>query len=225
MSADDGARPVFATRWDFLFGRVLIGVDPATAQFHAVRSAAGDPLLAMYTSEASVAAAAIPERFRIVQTDVAGRLLELPEGVGVAVDPDTPGGMIVEPAYAAQLKPLAAPFPPGTRSDFKNWPLFPRDLATAIAAAGRSYAFLDAVWGLVYTIDDSPPIGLLVFRTTAPEPEARDSVVDALDRALAQTVGRVTDLGFPLVRIVDLADLAAPVREAIEGEPPVYRAG
>lgn len=216
----ESAPPRFATRWDFLFGRVVIGFDPAERRLFTVASQSGDALLAMWT-DADVARAALPAAFRPVQTDVAGRLVELPDGVGVAVDPDRPGAMVVEPGYAARLKPLTAPFPAGTSSEVKQWPLLPAGLRRALAAAAERYRFVDAVWALTYTIDDSPWIGLLVYRTAGGQ-EAQESVVDALDAALSATATGPEELGVPLVRIVAHSDLAPELREALADQPTVF---
>jgi hypothetical protein len=102
--------------------------------------------------------------------------LELPEGLGVAVDPQDPEGLVLAPDQVAALRPLAEPFPVGTRSDFKQWPLVPRDVRDAIVAAAERYAFVERVWALIYTIDDSPWIGLVVYDAAeAARPASRSS--------------------------------------------------
>ncbi|WP_122818896.1 hypothetical protein [Nocardioides pantholopis] len=212
--------PTFASKWAFLLGHALIGFDPARQQFYSLLGEDGRPLLAMWT-EADTARAALPDGFRLLQTDVRSRLAELPEGVGVAVDPDTPAGLVLAPEYAASLKPLTEPFPAGTHSAFKQWPLLPDALREALAAAAGRYAFVDRVWALIYNIDDSPWIGLLVYRTDGGE-EAHESIVDALDGALSATAS-LEELAVPLVRIVSLGDLDPAVVAELEAQPPVFR--
>lgn len=210
--------PAFATKWDFLFSTVLLGIDEQRQQFFARPGVDGGPLLCLWT-DPDRARAELPEGYRLVSSPVRPRLAELPAGVGVVVDPDTPGALVVDADYAAELKRYVVPFPAGTRSEFKVWPVFPPEVRAAVVEAGRRYAFVEEVWALLYDIDDSPWIGLLVYRTDGGD-EAQESIADALHAALGTTT--TERLGVPLVHVVSADDLPPEVQELLPGQPSVY---
>jgi hypothetical protein len=204
--------PAFADKWGFLLGHALMAVSPDRTQMFSLRGADGRPRLALWTRE-DLASAGAPEGWTLYRTDVASRLRELPEGVGMVVDSGTPGGLELDPEYAASLKPLTEVFPVGSRSEFKVWPLLPREVRAALAEQAGRYEFVEAVWALLYRVDDSPWMGLLVYQVQ-PGPEAQESVADALVAALDASA-TLPELGVPIVRVVAESDLAPPVREAL----------
>lgn len=212
--------PTFASTWAFVLGRVVVGFDPGRQQLYSLRSEDGRPLLSMWT-DPEAARSALPDGFQPLETDVRSRLAELPPGIGVIVDPNTPEGLVLPPEYAASLKRLTEPFPVGTHSEFKQWPLLPDALRRALVTAAQGYAFVDRLWALIYNIDDSPWIGLLVYRTDGGE-EAHESIVDALDGALSATT-TLEELAVPLVRIVSSSDLDPAVVAELETQAPVFR--
>lgn len=212
------AVPAFPDKWSFLLGHALMAVSPDRTQMFAIPAQDGRPLLALWTTE-QLAEAGTPEGWTICQTDVASRLQELPEGVGMVVNSGDPSGLVVEPEYAASLKPLTEALPVGSRSEYKVWQALPGKVGGELAARAGAYDFVEVVWALLYRVDDSPWMGLLVHRTPD-APEAHESVADALVSALDAST-TLPELGVPIVRVVPESDLPAEVREALAEQPPV----
>jgi hypothetical protein len=206
------ASPAFADKWSFVLGHALMAVSPDRTQIYSLRGADGRPRVALWTRE-DLAVAGAPQGWTLYQTDVASRLRELPDGVGVVVDSGAPGGLEVDPEYAASLKPLTEVFPAGSHTEYKVWQLLPGKVRKALAEQAGRYEFVEAVWALLYRVDDSPWLGLLVHQTQD-APEAQESVADALVAALDGST-TLPELGVPIVRVVAASDLPLEVREAV----------
>jgi hypothetical protein len=211
----------FTTKWDFLYATLLVGVDTTARRLFSTASASGEPLLCLW-SDPDAALAALPEGYRLLSTPVRPRLAELPDGIGVVVDPDTPTGVVMDPDYARQLKRLTDPFPEGTHLTFKVWPDLPRRAVEEIRAGMGDYSFVDKVWALIYSIDDSPWIGCLAYATDAGI-EGQESVVGALTRALDDS-GTPVSLGVLGVQVMSVDDLQPDVRTAVLEQPTIFAA-
>ena len=211
--------PAFPTKWHFLWADVLIGFDAERQRLLSLQGEQG-PLLGMWTDE-QAAADQLPEGYRLMVTPVRPRLAELPDGVGVIVDPGTPSSTIIDPAYATELKALTAPFPAGAAVVAQAWEL-PEELEQGLRAVAADYAFLDRVWAIQHTVEDSPPIGALVYDTDVSS-EAQESAADALLRVL-ETVDSPAELGVLGAHVLSLRDLPENLREALLQQPPVHAA-
>lgn len=210
--------PAYLGPWEFLYSWVLLAVD-ASGRLRAVHGDDDVPLLCMWT-DADRAAAALPEGYRLVQSPVRARVAELPDGVGITVDPG-PDGLVLDPARAAELRSRTAHFPMDAMISFFEWSPLPAGLGQAIEAAGRSYSFVDAVWAVQYRIDGSPPIGALVYRTTAGR-EGQESIAAALSAALDSVEAAVTAADVLGVNIVSFADLPPDTPPAFGDLRPAY---
>jgi hypothetical protein len=191
--------PVFATRWDFLFARVVIGVDRATGVFSGTELAPGRQMVCVWSQLDLATEALHVESWELRPIQVRDLLTILPSGVGVVVDPERPTGMTASASYVAQVKHLATPFPEGSEVRLVAWELPPqlrRDVSDA------------HVFG--YTVDDSPLIGCVVAA-----PGTAAAVQAELSDWRRSDGGDRADLGVAIVHVLEPADLPDEVRGAL----------
>jgi hypothetical protein len=210
--------PVFPTKWHFLTAEVLIGVEEATGRILLQHGQDGGPTLPMWTGQ-DHAAQALPAGHALRHCPASERLAELPPGISITVDGGLEQGMFLPAGYVQELKPLAVPFPAG--STFRRWVDLPEATAEAVRAAAARYGFLRRVWALLYTVQDSPYRGCLVYEADG-GPEGSESVVDALSAALDATtdLGALQVLG---VQIIAFGDVPEDLVPELVDEPPLYR--
>lgn len=203
----------FPTKWDFVLGTVLIGVNRSDGTWFAVPGPAG-PTIAMFTTE-EAALTAPDDTFDKQVVQVAQVLAMTPEGIGVTVNPGSPGGvagesMHVDPATLQALKRLLPPLPAGASMEFRPWVDLPAATGEALAAAVDTVPELESVHALVYTIEDSPDLGLLAYEAhDGADTVAIDAITSALD-----AVTDLTTLGVASVQVVGWVDLPDDVRRA-----------
>jgi hypothetical protein len=203
----------FPTKWDFVLGTVLIAVNRSDGTWFAVPGPAG-PTIALFTTE-EAALTAPDDVFDKQVVQVAQVLAMTPEGIGVTVNPGSPGGvagdsMHVDPATLQALKRLLPPLPAGASMQFKPWVDLPADTGAALLAAVESVPELESVHALVYTIEDSPELGLLAYEA---HEGADTAAVDAITSAL-DTATDLAALGVAGVQVVGWVDLPDDVRRA-----------
>jgi hypothetical protein len=201
--------PVFATKWDFLFGRVLIGVDRTTGVFSGSEPAPGQQMVAVWTSAEVAEQALHVESWELRPILLRDLLTLLPAGVGVQVDPERPSGMTASAAYVAGLKPFAVAFPVGAALRVTTWDEIPEGAVAAVVQAGDQHGVRE-LHAFMYTVDDSPPIGCLAW---VAEPSASD-VDRSLETALL-TAADPASLGVVTVRVLGLPAVPDEVRAAL----------
>lgn len=208
------------SRWDFLFGTVLIVADGPRVMMST--GPAGVPAVLVWTSPEGAeeaAASAAGHRPAAIPTT---RLLEiLPDGAGITLQPGTPAALWISPEYAHRLAELGAPFPGGAELRFVDWLDIPARLVAAIREQMAGRAYVEEVRGWLYTVDDSPYQGVLAYRTDAGS-EGDDGAANGLDAALSATVGGPGELGVSIVRTLRIDSLPDGVVDAVGGTE-VYR--
>lgn len=207
MSSD----AVFATKWDFLFSRVLIGVDRTTGVWSGSEPTAGQQMVCVWTTEDIATEALHVESWELRTIAVRDLLTLLPPGVGVIVDPERSTGLTASASYIANLKQLLVPFPAGTQVRLGPWDDLPDGVREVLAQAATKHD-VHELRAFTYTIDDSPAIGCLAIEA-APGADV-SAVVTALDSALSAAADPAS-LGLPVVNVVTLDDLPDEVRAAI----------
>ena len=210
---------VFATRWDFLFASVLIGVDRTTGVFSGTEATAGQQMVAVWTSAEIAEQALHVESWELKPILVRDLLTLVPDGIGVQVDPETTTGMTASPAYVAGLKPFTAAFPVDVAVRVTTWDEIPAGAAAAVVQAAEN-ARVTALPAFMYTVDDSPPIGCLAW--DAGDDVDRSVVSRSLESALL-TAASPAALGVVTVRVLPLADVPPEVRAAVVGNDLVRR--
>ena len=203
----------FATKWDFLFATVLIGVDRTTGVFSGSEPAPGQQMVAVWTSTEIAEQALHVESWELKPILVRDLLTLLPDGIGVQVDPETTTGMTASPAYVAGLKPFTAAFPVDVAVRVATWDEIPAGAAAAVVQAAET-AGVTALPAFMYTVDDSPPIGCLAWE--AAEPVDGTAVGRSLETALL-TAASPAALGVATVRVLPLADVPPEVGSAVAG--------
>ncbi|MGJ9422851.1 hypothetical protein [Aeromicrobium sp. CF3.5] len=186
--------PVFATRWDFLLARVVIGVDRATGVFSGSETVPGRQMVCVWSQMDLATDALHVESWDLLPIAVRDLLPLLPGGVGVVVDPERPTGMTASASYVGQLKPYVAPFPAGSEVRLADW-----DLPEALLDA------LGDVHSFGYTVDDSPMMGCVVHTSGVPGP---------VEAALSAW-GEPAALGAAIVHVLEPGDLPEEVRAAL----------
>lgn len=207
----------FATKWDFLLGTVLIGVDRGSGVFSGSEPTPGRQHVAVWTSDALASEALHTESWNIKKITVRRLLAILPPGIGVHVDPGRPTGMTATGDYVAQLKTLVAPFPDGSVVQRAEWDGIDDAVRQALASAAADH--VREMYAFGYTVGDSPVIGCLAFVAT-PGSEATAGAVleEALDRAADLPALRV-----PTVNIVSLDEVPAALRSTLGDADVVVR--
>lgn len=201
---------VFATKWDFLFAQVLIGVDRTTGVFSGSEPVPGQQLVAVWTSTAIAEDALHVEAWELRPIAVRELLRLLPSGIGVVVDPERPSGMTATVAYVANLKRYVAAFPAGSEIHLAPWVSMPDGVRAALVQAvdGR----VQELRAFTYRVDDSPLLGCLAHVVLAGVDPA--DVTSAVESALTAA----TDLGvigLPRVDVLALDDVPDEVRSAL----------
>jgi len=205
------AGPVFATKWDFLFAWVLLGVDRSTGVWSGTQSAQGQDMVCVWTSDEVATEALHVESWDLKQIKVRDLLAMLPDGVGIIIDPERQSGMTTQPSYVANLKKYVVAFPPDSQVRLSAWEL-PSDVGGALAQAANGTDHLRALHAFTYTVDDSPLLGCLAYVAEL----GCDTV--ALTRSLEAAIeSRTTPaaLGLPTVNMLALADVPDAVRDAL----------
>ena len=197
---------VFATKWHFLFARVLIGVDRTTGVWSGSEPTPGQQMVAVWTSEDVATEALHVESWELRPIEVRDLVAKLPPGVGVIVDPERSTGMTASASYVGNLKSLLAPFPMGSQVRVGAWesslPTAVRNSLVQVATTHR----VQQLHAFVYTIDDSSPIGCLAFDPASGADPS--TVAAALDTALRAAVDRdaLPLLGVNIVALDDVPD-------------------
>jgi len=210
---------VFATKWDFLFAWVLIGVDRSTGVFSGSEPTPGQQMVCVWSDMDLATEALHVESWDLQKIKVRDLLALLPSGIGVIVDPERPTGMTATASYVAQLKPYVAAFPAGSEVRLAAWnlPEATRDLVI------RAVSDSDQVKELrvfAYTVDDSPLLGCLTYVAASGADTA--SIASSIDTALSES-GEPADLGVPAVSVLGLADLPAEVRAGLGDAHVIHR--
>jgi hypothetical protein len=201
----------FSSRWDFLFATVLIGVDRTTGVFSGSEPAPGQQMVAVWTSAEIAEQALHVESWELKPILVRDLMPLLPAGVGVQVDPETTTGMTASPAYVAGLKPLTAAFPVDAAVRVTTWDEIPDGALAAVGQAADEHGVRE-LHSLMYTVDDSPPIGCLAWVADA------DADTSAVGRSLETALLTAADpeaLGVATVRVLQLSAVPPEVRAAI----------
>lgn len=212
--------PVFATKWQFVYAWVLIGVDRRSGSFCGGTSASGDDVVYVWTTDDGAAAALPEDVFAIQQITVRDLLALLPAGVSIVVDPGSESGMTVEADLVTDLKRYVHPFPAGAVLEFKAWIDLPDHVRDAIVREVSARPFIEQVRAFLYTVDDGPYLGCLAY-TTQGGPDGQDSAIGAISRALPTDLA---ELDVASVSIVGLADVPEDVREALPPETLIHPA-
>lgn len=208
---------VFASQWEFLYATVLVGWHAGQQRWATrVSPTSGAPLLAMWTDQAA-ATSALAEGYALASTSVRPRIRELPEGVGIAVDPDAESGLWIEPDLVPGLRRLADPFPQGSVVALYDWAELPSDTHAALRQVGERYSFVRSMRVLSFTADESPSFGAVIFDAD-PSVEAEESIVDAVHAALSATTTTAA-LGVLAVHVLGTVDLPEDARADVLARP------
>lgn len=183
--------PVFATRWDFLFAQVVIGVDRATGVFSGSETVPGRQMVCVWSHRDLATEALHVESWDLRPIAVRDLLRLVPGGIGVVVDPERPNGMTASASYVAQLKPYVQAFPAGSDIRLHAWDL-----------PARLHDALGDVRSFGYTVDDSPMVGCVVHSSV--DPGSVESAVTGW--------AEPRDLGVAFVHVMESADLPDEVR-------------
>jgi hypothetical protein len=210
----------FATKWDFIFGSVLVVVEGTRAMTGT--GPAGETAFLAWTSEQDAVEAARTVPGHRPAAVLTTRLLDLlPDGVGLIVQPGTPDMLWIDPDYATRLKELSHPLPGQADLRFVDWVDIPKRLVKAVRKEMKGRAYVEEVRGWLYTVDDSPYQGVLAYRTDAGA-EGADGAANGLDAALASVARSPQELGLPIVRTFEIDSLPEGVAENRPGVE-VYR--
>ncbi len=212
--------PAFASKWQFVYAWVLIGVNRVTGSLASGTSATGGDVVHVWSADARAVAVLPEDVFAIQQITVRDLLSLLPDGVGVMVDPGSEAGMTIEPDLVVELKRYIHPFPGGTQLQFKIWHDLPGRVRDAVLHEVAARPFIDEVRAFLYTIDDGPYLGCIAYSTTA-GPEGQDSAIGAINTALEQTAD-LRELDVASINVVGLVDLPGTTRADLPPETLIH---
>jgi hypothetical protein len=210
---------VFATKWDFLYSTVLIGVDRTTGVFSGSEPAPGQQMVAVWTSTEIAEQALHVESWELRRIEIRDLLRVLPDGIGVAVDPEHASGMTASASYVAQLKRYVEAFPAGSQVRLDDWSAMPAGVREALVQAASTHD-VSELFAFTYAVDDSPMLGCLAFATV---PGADDSsVADALEAALVAAADQEA-LGLAAVNVLGLDDVPQEVGAVLGDAQVIHR--
>ena len=212
--------PVFATKWDFFFATVLIGVDRTTGVFSGSEPTPGQQMVAVWTSEAIATEALHVESWELRQITIRELLRVLPDGIGVAVDPEHPSGMTASSSYIAQLKRYRTAFPAGTQVRLDGWGSMADGVRDELVRSASADERVLEVHAFTYAVDDSPLLGCLAL-VVAPDADA-GAVASTIDEALTAGAGSA-GTGLPVVHVIALDEVPDEVRAALGDAHVLYR--
>lgn len=207
---------MFANKWDFLFARVLVGIDRSTGVWSGTEPAPGQQMVCVWSSEAIATEALHVESWELKWIDVRELLTLIPDGVGVVVDPERPDGMTASPAQVAQLKSLTAPFPPDAPLRVTSWDELTGSVLDAIVAAAADSASVREVRAFVYTVDESPALGCLAYSFA----DQADEQVLVAARELVD--GKAGECEVKAINVLDWTDVPSEVRSALPDDFIIY---
>jgi hypothetical protein len=210
---------VFATKWDFLFASVLIGVDRSTGVFSGSEPSPGQQMVCVWTSEEIATEALHVESWELRPIRVRELLKVLPDGIGVVVDPERSSGMTASAAYVANLKLLVPAFPVGAAVLISTWEELSGSVLSAVTQALSAHDDVTELHAFTYRIDDSPVLGCLAHATTGP---GEESVTQAIEAALSASADP-GDLGVAAVSVLSVEELPAELRTALGSRHVVHR--
>lgn len=208
---------VFATRWDFLFATVLIGVDRTTGVFSGSEPTPGQQMVAVWTSEDIATESLHVESWELRPIAVRDLLAVVPSGVGIVVDPERTSGMTASPAYVANLKQLLPAFPVGTAVMISTWEELAGPVLSAVKQALTAHEDVTELHAFTYRIDDSPALGCLAYTGSD------GSVAGPIEAAVSASADP-SDLGVAAVNVLDVAALPDEIRAALGDGFVVHRA-
>lgn len=205
---------MFATKWDFLFARVLIGIDRSTGVWSGSEPTPGQQMVCVWTSEQIATAALHIESWELRPIEVRDLVTKIPDGIGIVVDPEHPNGMTASPAYVANLKTMAPAFPVGAPLQIAPWDELEGPVRDAVVHVVRRGDMVQTLHAFMYRVDDSPPIGCVAY-TLKSEASDGGAVAAGLTAALEAAVSDIADLGVAAVRAVALSDVPVEVQTAL----------
>jgi hypothetical protein len=210
----------FATKWDVLFGSVLIGVDRTTGVFSGTEPTPGQQMVAVWSAEEIATEALHVESWDLQRITVRELLTVLPPGIGFVIDPERSSGMTATASYVANLKPYVAAFPAGSEVRLAAWDRLPGAVRAAVVQAAADDDAVRELHAFTYTVDDSPPLGCLAY---VPTPGADTTTVPGRIDAAVTASADVDALGVATVRVVALEDVPEEVRAALGDHHVIHR--
>lgn len=212
---------VFATKWDFLYASVLIGIDRSTGVFSGSEPAPGQPMVCVWTSDEAATEALHVESWDIKQIKVRVLLSLVPDGYGIVVDPERPSGMTATAAYVAQLKPYVAPFPEQAQIRVSPWDGFSASVRQAVTSAVSHQDLVRELYAFSYTVDDSPALGCLAYVVKGTPAEVA-ATARSLEGALYASADLET-LGVATVNILPLDEVPDRARAMLSDTHLIHR--
>lgn len=209
---------VFATKWDFLFARVLVGIDRSSGVWSGSEPAPGQQMVCVWSSETLATDALHIESWELTWIPVRELLALVPAGIGVVVDPERPSGMTASATQVAQLKMLTAPFPPEAALRVSSWDELTGGPLDSIVGAAAASQTVSEVRAFVYTIDESPALGCLAFTFVGDQddPDIVSTAVEVVGR-------RPADVGVKTVNVLGWHEVPAEIRAALPDGFVIYR--
>jgi hypothetical protein len=212
---------VFATKWDFLFATVLIGVDRTTGVFSGSEPTPGQQMVAVWTSEEIATEALHVESWELRPIAVRDLLAVLPDGIGIVVDPERTSGMTASAAYVANLKQLVPAFPVGAPIMMSTWEELTGPVLSAVQQALSAHEDVSELHAFTYRIDDSPTLGCLAYATTGAA-VASGPAAQAIEAALSAAADPA-DLDVAAVSVLAVDELPEEIRAALGRDHLVHR--
>lgn len=210
--------PVFATKWDFLLARVLVGIDRSSGVWSGSEPAPGQQMVCVWSSEVRATDALHVESWELKWIQVRELLALVPAGIGVVVDPERPDGMTASAAQVAQLKALVAPFPPEAAVRVTSWDELAGPHLDKLVATAAASETVSEVRAFVYTVDESPALGCLAYTFVS-----GDDDPDVLATAVGLVGKKPAEVGVRTVNVLNWRDVPEEIRAALPDGFVIYR--
>ncbi|MFI5427991.1 hypothetical protein [Aeromicrobium sp. UC242_57] len=210
--------PVFATKWDFLFARVLVGIDRSSGVWSGSEPAPGQQMVCVWSSEVRATDALHVESWEL-------KWISVREAPGPGASGHRRRGRPRAPrrddgqrsaGRPAQAPRRAVPARGGCAGHVlgRAGRTPPRP---AVAAAASSET-VSEVRAFVYTVDESPALGCLAYTFVGGDDDPA-VVATAVDLVGRNPVG----LGVKAVNVLAWPDVPAEIRAALPDGFVIYR--
>jgi hypothetical protein len=178
-----GALPIASSIYRLADSMVLIGVSQTERGPEPLFTEVSGALTAVAYTDWNEMARTMPEGYHLFQIQVSELLAQLPENVGLVVDPHAPSPIFVSGEHRQAVIEAAWPFPSGAHITYGVPLTEPTDLLDCIATKSEQQPSVRRWWRAWYQVGDAREKLLLVYEVDGSGNELAANARPAADAA------------------------------------------